>query len=70
MRFTPGIMTKYIDCDPTASMTNNPPSMTAAACSRFRGKLIGPFRFFLSRGIYRQKGGVRRWTRRRHPLVA
>jgi hypothetical protein len=28
------------------------------------------FRFFPSRGIYRQKGGVRRWTSRSHPLVA
>jgi hypothetical protein len=27
MRFTMGIMTKYIDCNPTASMTNNPPSV-------------------------------------------
>jgi hypothetical protein len=26
MRFTLGIMTKYIDHNPTASMTNNPPS--------------------------------------------
>jgi hypothetical protein len=26
MRFTPGITTKYIDCNPTASMTNNPSS--------------------------------------------
>jgi hypothetical protein len=26
MRFTLGIMTKYIDCNPTASMTNNLPS--------------------------------------------
>jgi hypothetical protein len=26
MRFTLGIMTKYIDLNPTASMTNNPPS--------------------------------------------
>jgi hypothetical protein len=26
MRFTLGIMTKYIDRKPTASMTNNPPS--------------------------------------------
>jgi hypothetical protein len=26
MRFTLGIMTKYIDRDPTTSMTNNPPS--------------------------------------------
>jgi hypothetical protein len=25
MRFTLGITTKYIDCNPTASMTNNPP---------------------------------------------
>jgi hypothetical protein len=25
MRFTLGIMTKYIDRNPTASMTNNPP---------------------------------------------
>jgi hypothetical protein len=25
MRFTLGIMTKYIDHNPTASMTNNPP---------------------------------------------
>jgi hypothetical protein len=28
------------------------------------------FWFFPSRGIYRQKGGGRRWTRRSHPLVA
>jgi hypothetical protein len=27
-------------------------------------------RFFSSRGIYRRKGGVRRWTRQSHPLVA
>jgi hypothetical protein len=26
MRFTPDITTKYIDRNPTASMTNNPPS--------------------------------------------
>jgi hypothetical protein len=26
--------------------------------------------FFSSRGIYRQKGSVRRWTRAAHPLVA
>jgi hypothetical protein len=26
MRFTLGITAKYIDCNPTASMTNNPPS--------------------------------------------
>jgi hypothetical protein len=26
MRFTLGMMTKYIDRNPTASMTNNPPS--------------------------------------------
>jgi hypothetical protein len=26
MRFTLGIMTKYIDRNPTASMSNNPPS--------------------------------------------
>jgi hypothetical protein len=26
MRFTLGITTKYIDLNPTASMTNNPPS--------------------------------------------
>jgi hypothetical protein len=26
MRFTLGITTKYIDCNPTASMTNNLPS--------------------------------------------
>jgi hypothetical protein len=26
MRFTLGITTKYIDCNPTTSMTNNPPS--------------------------------------------
>jgi hypothetical protein len=26
MRFTLGIMTKYIDCNPTASMANNLPS--------------------------------------------
>jgi hypothetical protein len=28
------------------------------------------FRFFPSRGIYRRKGGVQRWTRGAHPLVA
>jgi hypothetical protein len=33
-------------------------------------KIDRVFRFFLSRGIYRRKGGVRRWTRRPHPLVA
>jgi hypothetical protein len=27
MRFTLGIMTKYIDHNPTTSMTNNPPSV-------------------------------------------
>jgi hypothetical protein len=27
-------------------------------------------RFFLSRGIYRRKGGVRGWTSWSHPLVA
>jgi hypothetical protein len=26
MRFTLGITIKYIDCNPTASMTNNPPT--------------------------------------------
>jgi hypothetical protein len=26
MRFTLGITTKYIDCHPIASMTNNPPT--------------------------------------------
>jgi hypothetical protein len=26
MRFTLGITIKYIDCNPTTSMTNNPPS--------------------------------------------
>jgi hypothetical protein len=26
MRFTLGITTKYIDCNPIVSMTNNPPS--------------------------------------------
>jgi hypothetical protein len=33
-------------------------------------KIDRGFRFFPSRGIYRRKGGVRRWTRRPHPLVA
>jgi hypothetical protein len=28
------------------------------------------FRFFPSRGIYSRKGGVRRWTRQSHSLVA
>jgi hypothetical protein len=28
------------------------------------------FRFFPSRGIYRQKGGIKRWTSWSHPLVA
>jgi hypothetical protein len=32
-------------------------------------KIDRGFRFFPSRGIYRRKGGVRRWTRRPHPLV-
>jgi hypothetical protein len=32
-------------------------------------KIDRAFRFFPSRGIYRWKGGVRRWTRRSHPLV-
>jgi hypothetical protein len=26
MRFTLGITTRYIDCHPTASVTNNPPT--------------------------------------------
>jgi hypothetical protein len=30
-------------------------------------KIDRVFRFFPSRGIYRQKGGVRRWTRWPHP---
>jgi hypothetical protein len=33
-------------------------------------KIDRVFRFFPSREIYRRKGGVRRWTRRPHPLVA
>jgi hypothetical protein len=33
-------------------------------------KIDQSFRFFPSRGIYRQKGSVRRWTRWPHPLVA
>jgi hypothetical protein len=33
-------------------------------------KIDRVFRFFPPRGIYRRKGGVRRWTRRPHPLVA
>jgi hypothetical protein len=33
-------------------------------------KIDRVFRFFPSRGIYRRKGGVRRWTRAAHPLVA
>jgi hypothetical protein len=32
-------------------------------------KIDRVFRFFPSRGIYRRKDGVRRWTRRPHPLV-
>jgi hypothetical protein len=36
-----------------------------AACSMFRGKLIGSLGFS-RRGEYR-KGGVRRWTRLSHP---
>jgi hypothetical protein len=30
-------------------------------------KIDWVFRFFPSRGIYRRKGGVRRWTRAAHP---
>jgi hypothetical protein len=33
-------------------------------------KIDRGFRFFSSRVIYRRKGGVRRWTRRPHPVVA
>jgi hypothetical protein len=33
-------------------------------------KIDQVFRCFPSRGIYRRKGSVRRWTRRPHPLVA
>jgi hypothetical protein len=33
-------------------------------------KIDRGFRFFPSRGIYRRKGGVGRWTRRPHLLVA
>jgi hypothetical protein len=33
-------------------------------------KIDRAFRFFPSRGIYRRKGGVRRWTRQPHHLVA
>jgi hypothetical protein len=32
-------------------------------------KIDRVLKFFPSRGIYRWKGGVRRWTRRPHPLV-
>jgi hypothetical protein len=33
-------------------------------------KLIGPFMFSSPRRIYRRKGGVRRWARGPHHLVA
>jgi hypothetical protein len=33
-------------------------------------KIDPVLRFFPSRGIYRRKGSIRRWTRRSHPLVA
>jgi hypothetical protein len=33
-------------------------------------KIDWGFRFFPSRGIYRKKGGVRRWASWSHPLVA
>jgi hypothetical protein len=33
-------------------------------------KIDRGFRFFPSRRIHRRKGGVRRWTRAAHPLVA
>jgi hypothetical protein len=33
-------------------------------------KIDRAFRFFPSRGIYRRKGGVRRWASWPHPLVA
>jgi hypothetical protein len=33
-------------------------------------KSVCPLRVFLSKGIYRQKGDVRRWTRWSHHLVA
>jgi hypothetical protein len=36
----------------------------------FSGKLIGVLRVFPSRRIYRRKGGVRRWARWPHHLVA
>jgi hypothetical protein len=32
-------------------------------------KIDRAFTFFPSRGIFRRKGGVRRWARRPHPLV-
>jgi hypothetical protein len=48
----------------------DPPDLaTVAAYSMFRGKLIGLLRVFPSRGIYRRKGGVRRWARWPHHLV-
>jgi hypothetical protein len=40
-----------------------------AAYSIFRGKLIR-LRVFPSRGIYRRKGGIGRWARWPHHLVA
>jgi hypothetical protein len=33
-------------------------------------KIDRVFRFFLLREIYRRKGGIKRWTRAAHPLVA
>jgi hypothetical protein len=33
-------------------------------------KIDRVLRFFPSRGIFRRKGGVRKWTKRPHPLVA
>jgi hypothetical protein len=32
-------------------------------------KIDWAFRFFPSSEIYRRNGGIRRWTRRPHPLV-
>jgi hypothetical protein len=46
------------------------------SCRRWRRLAVGfvenwsGLRFFPSRGIYRRKGGVMRWTRAAYPLVA
>jgi hypothetical protein len=44
--------------------------MKAVVCSMFSGKLIGWLRVFSSRRIYRRKGGIRRWAKWPHHLMA